>query len=185
MYHSDIQRRFHSLSPFLDERMRRLMAAAESEALGYGGITAVAHATGVSRRAITEGMKELSQRERSRKALPASSRIRRQGAGRKRTADKDAALLEDLVPGGNEGASMQTGMSNLNTSTAADQSRSHHQSYCRHDIEDGLGGEKRPRLEHLSGGDQDFRSTDGGTPAQESYIPWRLELQPPAPKLTH
>ena len=51
--HGDIQRRFHSLSPFLDERMRRLVAAAESEAIGYGGVSAVARATGVSRRAIT------------------------------------------------------------------------------------------------------------------------------------
>ena len=57
--HSDIQRRFHSLAAFfLDERMRRLVAASESEAIGYGPVSAVASATGVSRRAITEGMKE-------------------------------------------------------------------------------------------------------------------------------
>ena len=96
VYHSDIQRRFRSLSPFLDERMRRLIAAAESEAIGYGGVTAVARATGVSRRAITEGMKELSQRKRARRAPPSQSRIRRKGAGRKRTAEKDTTLLEDL-----------------------------------------------------------------------------------------
>ena len=96
MYHSDIQRRFRSLSPFLDERMRRLIAAAESEAIGYGGVTAVARATGVSRRAITEGMKELSQRKTARKAPSAPSRIRRKGAGRKPTVEKDATLLEDL-----------------------------------------------------------------------------------------
>lgn len=94
--HTDIQRRFRSLSPFLDERMRRLVAAAESEALGYGGVTAVARATGVSRRAITEGMRELSQQKTSRRAQPAQSGIRRKGAGRKRTADKDPTLLKDL-----------------------------------------------------------------------------------------
>jgi hypothetical protein len=94
--HSDIQRRFRSLSPFLDERMRRLVAAAESEALGYGGVTAVARATGVSRRAITEGIKELSQRKAARKVAPAQARIRREGAGRKRTVDKDPDLLRDL-----------------------------------------------------------------------------------------
>ena len=44
VHHSDIQRRFHSLSPFLDERMQRLVAAAESEAIGYGGVAAVARA---------------------------------------------------------------------------------------------------------------------------------------------
>jgi hypothetical protein len=93
---SEIQRRFRSLSPFLDERMRRLVAAAESEAIGYGGVSAVARATGVSRRAITEGIKELSRRKRARSTPPAPSRIRRKGAGRKRTADKDPSLLEDL-----------------------------------------------------------------------------------------
>ena len=93
---SDIQRRFRALSPFLDERMRRLVAAAESEAIGYGGVSAVARATGVSRRAITEGVKELSRRRSAHKAPPVPSRIRRRGAGRKKTADKDPSLLEDL-----------------------------------------------------------------------------------------
>jgi transposase len=96
VHSSDIQRRFRSLSPFLDERMRRLVAAAESEAIGYGGVSAVARATGVSRRAITEGMKELNRRGTARNAAPVPSRIRRQGAGRKRSIDKDPSLLEDL-----------------------------------------------------------------------------------------
>jgi hypothetical protein len=96
VHSSDVQRRFRSLAPFLDERMRRLVAAAESEAIGYGGVSAVARATGVSRRAITDGMKELNRRRTLRKAAPAPSRIRRQGAGRKRSIDKDPSLLEDL-----------------------------------------------------------------------------------------
>ncbi len=93
---SDIQRPFRSLSPFLDERMRRLVAAAESAAFGYGGVSAVARATGVSRRAITAGMKELKQRNLARRVPPAQARIRRQGAGRKMAMDKDPSLLEDL-----------------------------------------------------------------------------------------
>jgi hypothetical protein len=84
------------LSSFLDERMRRLVAAAESAAIGYGGVSVVARATGVSRRAITEGMKELSQQKVSREPLPSQSRIRRKGGGRKRTVDKDPTLSEDL-----------------------------------------------------------------------------------------
>ena len=92
----DIQRRFHSLSPFLDERMRRLVAAAESEVIGYGGVSAVARATGVSRRAVTEGIKELKQRKRASQTGQAQPRIRRKGAGRKRTMDKDPTLLADL-----------------------------------------------------------------------------------------
>jgi transposase len=93
--HSDIQRRFRSLAPFLDERMRRLVAAAESEAIGYGGVSVVARATGVSRRAITEGLKEL-KKPKSHKVRLEEARIRRRGAGRKRTVDKDSSLLEDL-----------------------------------------------------------------------------------------
>ena len=93
--HSDIQRRFRSLAPFLDERMRRLVAASESKAIGYGGVSVVARATGVSRRAITEGMKELKE-PKKRKVRLEETRIRRRGAGRKRTVDKDSSLLEDL-----------------------------------------------------------------------------------------
>ncbi len=47
-----IRSRFEKLSWALDERMRRLLAAAEVSALGRGGVTKVARATGVSRRAI-------------------------------------------------------------------------------------------------------------------------------------
>ena len=96
MNYEGIQQRFRSLSAFLDERTRRLVAAAESDAIGYGGVSAVARATGVSRRAITEGLKELRQAKASREARPAQSRIRRKGAGRKRTVDKDQTLLKDL-----------------------------------------------------------------------------------------
>jgi len=86
-----IQVRFQKLAPFLDERMRRLVAAAESVALGFGGTTKVSRATGVSRRAIGEGVKEL--------ALPPvkqKGRIRRKGGGRKKTADTDSTLKRDL-----------------------------------------------------------------------------------------
>ena len=93
---NDIQHRFRSLSSFLDERMRRLVAAAESEAIGYGGVSAVARATGVSRRAITEGIKELRKAKKTKRGAHTASRIRRQGAGRKRSIEKDPGLLEDL-----------------------------------------------------------------------------------------
>jgi hypothetical protein len=44
-----IRERFSTLAPFLDERGRRLVAAAEAFAAGYGGIAAVAQATGMAR----------------------------------------------------------------------------------------------------------------------------------------
>ena len=75
-----ISNRFAWVSPFLDERARRLVAAAEAQALGYGGITNAAKATGLSRKAIRRGLDELSQAPLDR--LPAG-RIRRCGAGRK------------------------------------------------------------------------------------------------------
>ena len=75
-----ISSRFVSVSPFLDERTRRLVAAAEAQALGYGGITNAAKATGLSRKAIRRGLYELSQAPLDR--LP-PGRIRRAGAGRK------------------------------------------------------------------------------------------------------
>jgi len=75
-----ISSRFTSVSPFLDERSRRLVAAAEAQALGYGGITNAAKATGLSRKAIRRGLDELSQAPLDRLPL---GRIRRKGAGRK------------------------------------------------------------------------------------------------------
>jgi transposase len=86
-----IKQRFASLEPFLDERLRRLHAAAEAKALGYGGVAAVARATGVSRRAIGDGLKELAE-----PAVSTGKRIRRPGGGRKRTVAQDATLIHDL-----------------------------------------------------------------------------------------
>src|SRR5262245_12986360 len=54
-----LRRRFAALAASLDERQRRLWAAAEARALGYGGVSLVSRATGVSRRAIHAGLAEL------------------------------------------------------------------------------------------------------------------------------
>ena len=56
-----VKRRFESLLPAVDERVRRLIAAAESLAIDYGGISIVSRATGVSRRAIARGIVELDE----------------------------------------------------------------------------------------------------------------------------
>ena len=88
-----VKRRFALLAPSLDERRRRLVAAAEALAWGWGGITRVARATGVSRRTIQAGIAELQAAPSER---PAAGRIRRPGGGRKRTVDTDSSLREDL-----------------------------------------------------------------------------------------
>ena len=86
-----IRTRFEKLTPFLDERMRRLVAASESLAIGFGGTSEVSRQTGVSRRAIIRGIKELDQAP----SVP-GGRVRRPGGGRKRTVDKDSSLKTDL-----------------------------------------------------------------------------------------
>ena len=55
-----VRQRFAELRGLLNERERRVWAAVEAKALGYGGISAVARATGISRRAIHVGLRELS-----------------------------------------------------------------------------------------------------------------------------
>jgi hypothetical protein len=86
-----IQRRFAVSAPALDERARRLVAAAEALAIGRGGAVAVARATGVSRRAIAQGMRELRS-----PGPPPGAGIRQPGGGRKRTASTDPTLRADL-----------------------------------------------------------------------------------------
>jgi hypothetical protein len=88
-----IQKRFQVLEWHLDERLRRLVAAAEVEALGPRGISLVSRSTGVSRQAIRRGMQELREA-----AKPSSSgqRIRQPGGGRKKTLEKDRSLIVDL-----------------------------------------------------------------------------------------
>jgi len=86
-----IKQRFTFLAPVLDERTRRLVAAAEALAIGWGGAVAVSRATGVSRRAIRQGIGELQSAPR-----PTAGRIRRPGGGRKKTIEKDPTLRDDL-----------------------------------------------------------------------------------------
>jgi transposase len=90
----EIKQRFSQLEAWLDERARRLWAAAESAAHGRGGISLVARASGVSRRAIAVGLAELQKKpDRSqRRHLP----IRQKGGGRKKASLKDPDLLLDL-----------------------------------------------------------------------------------------
>ena len=86
-----IRVRFEKLAPFLDERMRRIVAASESVAIGFGGTSVVSRATGVSRRAIIAGIKELGEEPTGH-----STRVRRAGGGRKKTVETDATLKSDL-----------------------------------------------------------------------------------------
>ena len=77
--------KFAALLPHLDERQRRVCAAAEARALGRGGITRVARAAGLSRPTIYQGLRDLDQ-------PPLPGRVRRAGGGRPAARDRDPAL---------------------------------------------------------------------------------------------
>lgn len=82
---------YEVLRPGLNERGCRLFAAAQAHALGYGGVAAVARATGIAASTIGRGLKELAD------GVIADGRARRPGGGRKKLVDRDASLLNDLL----------------------------------------------------------------------------------------
>jgi len=86
-----IETRFKRLRGVLDERSRRLLVAAESEAMGGRGISTVSKATGVSRQVIRQGIAELKE-----SAVLPERRIRRSGGGRKSAVEVDPSLKTDL-----------------------------------------------------------------------------------------
>ena len=83
--------KFHSVWPLLDERTRRIMAANEAIALGYGGVSLVRRASGLSRKAISKGIGEIEEG-----TAPLEGRIRHPGAGRKPITASDPRLVETL-----------------------------------------------------------------------------------------
>jgi transposase len=87
-----IGRRFAALSPYLDERQRRLWLGVEAREAGHGGVSAVARATGMSRPTVAKAVKELSAPV---EALPAG-RVRRAGGGRKPITETDPELVSAL-----------------------------------------------------------------------------------------
>jgi hypothetical protein len=87
---SSLRRKFSGVWPLLDERGRRLMAASEALSLGYGGVSRIRRACGLSRKAIAKGMQEIADGD------PMPGRIRRSGAGRKSIVERDPKLLMSL-----------------------------------------------------------------------------------------
>jgi hypothetical protein len=87
---SPLRIRFEAVRSSLDERGRRLSAAAEAKAAGYGGIAAVARATKVARSTIGRGLKDL------RDPASLTGKVRRKGGGSPGLTTKDPTLVEDL-----------------------------------------------------------------------------------------
>ena len=75
-----IAEKFELLGGVMDEQMRRLWAATEAHALGYGGVSTVARAMGLTRSTITAGMKALEAAAQVALAIP-KRRVRRGRGG--------------------------------------------------------------------------------------------------------
>lgn len=86
----ELRKKFSSIWPHLNERARRMVAASESLGLGYGGVSRVSRACGLSRVTIIKGIKELDSEPL------ATNRIRCPGAGRPKLVDVDPSLPEAI-----------------------------------------------------------------------------------------
>jgi hypothetical protein len=86
-----LRQRNTAILPRLDERQRRLFAAAEARAAGHGGIAAVSRVTRIAASTIGRGLKELDA-----PPPPTPNRIRRPGGGRKPLMQTNPGLLDDL-----------------------------------------------------------------------------------------
>jgi len=91
-----IQSKYASFLPYLNERTRRVWAGIEAKALGYGGISAVSHATGLNRNTIAEGIKELEAEKDDILEKGSIKQIRKTGGGRKHVEEVDSTLMKDL-----------------------------------------------------------------------------------------
>jgi Rhodopirellula transposase DDE domain len=85
-----IRQRWESVGSKLDERGRRVFAAGEVRATGWGGLEAVSEITGLARSTIGRGLKDLDAAP-----LP-KGRVRRKGGGRRHLSSRDTTLIEDL-----------------------------------------------------------------------------------------
>lgn len=86
----DLREKYGAIFPLLDERQRRVSAAADALFLGRGGVSQVARASGLSRTTIHHGIAELDA------GSAPSTRIRHAGGGRPSVVDREPAILEAL-----------------------------------------------------------------------------------------
>ena len=75
--------------PHLNEKQRRLLAAAEAKSYGYGGVQLISEITGITRRTIYRGIEDLESAD-------VFDRVRREGGGRKKITENYDGLLDDL-----------------------------------------------------------------------------------------
>jgi len=92
---TSIAEKYESIKPYLNERARRIWAATEAQAIGRGGVSEVARATGLSRTTVYQGINELTQQSRNLDNRGIGG-IRQPRGGRKRLSETDRQLVKDL-----------------------------------------------------------------------------------------
>ena len=92
---ASIAEKYGLIKPYLNEKARRIWAATEAQAIGRGGVSEVARATGLSRTTIYQATHELNQKSRDLKGTIVGA-IRQPGGGRKRLSETDPQLVKDL-----------------------------------------------------------------------------------------
>jgi hypothetical protein len=85
-----IRDRWVTVGSKLDERGRRMFAAMEVRAAGWGGLEVISQITGLARSTIGRGLKDLDGE------APPDGRVRREGGGRRSLSNSDPSLLDDL-----------------------------------------------------------------------------------------
>jgi len=111
-----VKKKYENIRGWLNEKSRRIWAASEAEALGYGGLTIVREATGIDYHTIRKGINELEE-----KKLTDTVRIRKPGGGRKRLTEKQPDILKAIktpvgssTGGDPESPLLRTGKSSCN-----------------------------------------------------------------------
>ena len=89
-FHNSLHQKYKMIKQFLNEKQRRLYLGTEARIMGYGGVSEVSRDTGVSRRLITQGIKELTGKKFE------IDKVRKEGGGRKRRVETDITLKQDL-----------------------------------------------------------------------------------------
>lgn len=90
---AEIKSRYATLKGTLTERSRRLFAGSEALAFGWGGITAVSRATGLSFETVRRGLDECQEIESGQDPTLEPHRSRLPGGGRKKLTEKHPELL--------------------------------------------------------------------------------------------
>jgi transposase len=87
-----LEQKIAKMLSYLNEKQQRIFLFLEAEAIGFGGITAISNASGISRPTIIQGGKNLSEET----VGLATDRIRKEGGGRKREDEKQPEILVEL-----------------------------------------------------------------------------------------